>query len=40
MKFHVTNILNKLHLQNRAQAVAYAHRKGLTSEDDDSPEAP
>ncbi len=40
VKFHVTNILNKLHLQNRAQAVAYAHRKGLTSEDEDSPEAP
>lgn len=29
VKFHMTNILNKLHLNNRAQVVAYAHRRGL-----------
>lgn len=29
VKFHLTNILSKLHLQNRAQVVAYAHRRGL-----------
>lgn len=33
VKFHMTHILRKLHLQNRAQAVAYAHRHGLTQED-------
>ncbi len=31
VKFHMTNILSKLHLQNRAQVVAFAHRHGLTS---------
>jgi DNA-binding NarL/FixJ family response regulator len=36
VKFHVTNILTKLHLENRAQAAAYAHRRGLTTEDDDT----
>ncbi len=29
VKFHMTNILGKLHLESRAQAVAYAHRHGL-----------
>jgi DNA-binding NarL/FixJ family response regulator len=29
VKFHMTNILAKLHLQNRAQVVAYAHRHSL-----------
>lgn len=38
VKFHVTNILDKLHLQNRAQAVAYAHREGLTSGEGNSAE--
>ncbi len=32
VKFHMTNILNKLHLQNRAQVVAYAHRHGLAAD--------
>lgn len=30
VKFHMTNILRKLHLHNRSQVVAYAHRQGLT----------
>ena len=30
VKFHLKNILQKLHLQNRAQVVAYALRHGLT----------
>lgn len=34
VKFHMTNILDKLHLQNRAQVVAYAHKHGLTSDPD------
>ena len=37
VKFHVRNILDKLHLHNRAQVVAYALRHGmvdLPSEDD------
>ena len=29
VKFHMGNILGKLHLQNRAQVVAFAHRHGL-----------
>lgn len=29
IKFHLKNILQKLHLRNRAQAVAYAIQKGL-----------
>jgi len=31
VNFHVKNILSKLHLRNRAQAVAYAIRTGLVS---------
>jgi DNA-binding NarL/FixJ family response regulator len=34
VKFHMTNILAKLHLENRAQVVAYAHRHGLAAQDD------
>lgn len=30
VKFHMSNILHKLHLANRAQVVAFAHRHGLT----------
>ncbi len=30
VKFHMTNILHKLHLHSRAQVVAYAHKHGLT----------
>lgn len=30
IKFHLKNILQKLHLQNRSQVVAYALRHGLT----------
>lgn len=29
IKYHLRNILNKLHLQNRAQVIAYALRHGL-----------
>jgi DNA-binding NarL/FixJ family response regulator len=29
VKYHLKNILQKLHLRNRAQAVAYAHQSGL-----------
>lgn len=29
IKFHLSNILHKLHLANRAQVVAFAHRHGL-----------
>ena len=35
VKFHMTNILTKLHLENRAQVVAYAHRHGLASDDEE-----
>jgi len=37
VKNHVRSILAKLHLQNRAQAAAYAQREGLvhTSHDDE-----
>ncbi len=29
VKYHLRNILRKLHLQNRAQVIAYAVRHGL-----------
>ncbi|MCR2802270.1 response regulator [Paenibacillus soyae] len=29
VKFHVTNIFNKLHVEDRTQAAIYAHRQGL-----------
>ena len=29
VKYHLRNILDKLHLQNRAQVIAYAVRHGL-----------
>jgi len=32
VKFHMSNILAKLHLENRAQVVAFAHRHGLTQD--------
>jgi DNA-binding NarL/FixJ family response regulator len=32
VKYHLRNILAKLHLQNRAQAVAYALRHGLVDD--------
>jgi DNA-binding NarL/FixJ family response regulator len=34
VKAHVTNILKKLHLQNRSQAAAYARRLGLHEGED------
>lgn len=40
VKFHMGNILEKLHLQNRAQVVAFAHRHGLTHAADAEPERP
>ncbi len=36
VKFHMTNVLAKLHLENRAQVVAYAHRHGLADEEGSS----
>ncbi len=36
-KYHLRNILDKLHLQNRAQVVAYAVRHGLVSPSDAAP---
>jgi two-component system nitrate/nitrite response regulator NarL len=36
VKSHMTNILGRLHLHNRAQAVAYAHEHGLTNRQADS----
>lgn len=36
VKYHLRNILSKLHLQNRAQVIAYAMRHGLVSPDSDS----
>ncbi len=32
VKFHLRNILAKLHLQNRAQIVAYAHQYRLVDQ--------
>ncbi len=36
VKMHLRNILEKLHLQNRIQATAYAIREGLTDRSDSS----
>lgn len=33
VKYHLRNILSKLHLQNRAQVIAYAMRHGLVNPD-------
>lgn len=35
VKFHVRNILDKLHLHNRAQVVSFALRHGLVKPDDE-----
>lgn len=32
VKYHLRNILDKLHLENRAQVVAYATRRGLANQ--------
>ncbi|HEV2106626.1 MAG TPA: response regulator transcription factor [Thermomicrobiales bacterium] len=37
IKYHLRNILDKLHLQNRAQVIAYAVRHGLVSPSDTAP---
>lgn len=37
VKYHLRNILDKLHLNNRSQVIAYALRHGLVSGTDDSP---
>lgn len=37
VKYHLRNILQKLHLQNRAQVIAYAVRHGLISPEDHEP---
>lgn len=34
VKYHLRNILDKLHVANRAQVIAYAHRHGLTGRPD------
>jgi DNA-binding CsgD family transcriptional regulator len=33
VKYHLRHILEKLHLQNRAQVVAYAMRRGLVRDE-------
>jgi DNA-binding NarL/FixJ family response regulator len=38
VKFHMGNILEKLHLQNRAQVVAFAHRHGLAQPPGSTPD--
>jgi DNA-binding NarL/FixJ family response regulator len=37
VKYHLRNILQKLHLQNRAQVIAYAVRHGLIAPGDHEP---
>jgi two-component system, NarL family, response regulator LiaR len=37
VKYHLRNILDKLHLQNRAQVVAYAMRHGMVDTSDSNP---
>ena len=34
IKYHLRHILDKLHLQNRAQVIAYALRHGLVEQQD------
>jgi DNA-binding NarL/FixJ family response regulator len=36
VKYHLQNILDKLHLENRAQVIAYATRRGLGGKEDSS----
>lgn len=36
-QYHMTEIMNKLHLRNRAQVIAYAERAGLLQGDDGQP---
>ncbi|MBI4495067.1 MAG: response regulator transcription factor [Chloroflexi bacterium] len=38
VKYHLRNILDKLHLQNRAQVIAYALRHGLVERAEAEPE--
>ncbi len=38
VKYHMSEILQKLHLQNRAQVIAYAVRTGLVNDKDSAPE--
>jgi DNA-binding NarL/FixJ family response regulator len=38
IKFHVRNVLDKLHLHNRTQAVSHALRHGLVGPEPDEPE--
>ena len=37
VKYHLRNILDKLHLQNRAQVIAYAVRHGLVELEENEP---
>lgn len=37
VKYHLRNILDKLHLQNRAQVIAFAVRRGLVEPGDHNP---
>lgn len=37
VKYHLRNILDKLHVANRAQVIAYAHRHGLTGRPEPDP---
>jgi len=38
VKYHMSEILQKLHLQNRAQVIAYAVRTGLVNDKNSAPE--